>query len=146
MSRSGDGSRMSVGGGRRSRLALSRPAAAPACVFARYVQRLSVLVELMLVRERKARPARKSALSHHRKFAESVLTLNSALLQLIGGAVTSVELSREVRANLFRSMCAVFFGEGNMALCPALEASRACAQVSAAASKQAIQKGTIRQL
>ena len=33
-----------------------------------------------------------------------------------------------------------------MALCPALEASRACAQVSAAASKQAIQKGTIRQL
>ena len=138
---------MSVGGGRRSRLALSRPAAAPACVFARYVQRLSVLVELMLVRERKARPARKSALSHHRKFAESVLTLNSALLQLIGGAVTSVELSREVRANVFRSMCAVFFrGEGNMALCPALEASRACAQVSAAAFKQAFQKGTIRQL
>jgi hypothetical protein len=33
-----------------------------------------------------------------------------------------------------------------MAPWPALEASRACAQVSAAASKQAIQNGTIRQL
>ena len=79
--------------------------------FARYIQRQSVLVELMLVRERKARPARKSALSHHRKFAESVLTLNSALLQLIGGAVTSVELSREVRANLFAACARGFFAE-----------------------------------
>ena len=79
--------------------------------FARHIQRQSVLVELMLVRERKARPARKSALSHHRKFAESVLTLKSALLQLIGGAVTSVELSREVRANLFAACARVFFAE-----------------------------------
>ena len=106
----GDGSRMSVGGGRRSRLALSRPAAGPACV-SRGVYTGRVCWWSSCLRESAMQgPQRKPTLSQHRKCAESVWTLNSALLQLIGGAVTSVELSREVRANCSQHVRGLFRG------------------------------------
>ena len=78
----GDGSRMSVGGGRRSRLALSRPAAGPACV-SRGVYTGRVCWWSSCLRESAMQgPQRKPTLSQHRKCAESEAIQKGTIRQL----------------------------------------------------------------